>query len=44
MTKKIGIIVGSLRKDSLNKKVAKYFASALPKDFEPVFVEIDDLL
>lgn len=43
MTKKIGIIVGSLRKDSLNKKVAKYFASALPEDFEPVFVEIGDL-
>lgn len=43
MTKKIGIIVGSLRKDSLNKKVATYFASVLPTGFEPTFIEIGDL-
>lgn len=43
MTKKIGILVGSLRKNSLNKKVATYFASILPDDFEATFIEIGDL-
>lgn len=43
MTKKIGFFIGSLRKDSYNKKVAEAFASLLPDGYESVFVKIDDL-
>ncbi len=43
MGKKIGIIVGSLRKDSFNRKAAETFASLLPEGYEAVFVEIGDL-
>ena len=43
MTKKIGFFVGSLRKDSYNKKVAEAFAKLLPEGYESVFVKIDDL-
>lgn len=43
MKKKIGFIVGSLRKDSFNKKVADSVAEMLPEGFEAVFVTIDDL-
>ena len=43
MTKKIGIFVGSLRKDSFNKLVAKTMADLFPTDFEPVFINIGDL-
>ncbi|MFQ7236447.1 MAG: NADPH-dependent FMN reductase, partial [Enterococcus hulanensis] len=43
MTKTIGILVGSLRKDSYNKIVAKQFAELLPEGFEAKFIKIDDL-
>ena len=43
MTKKIGIFVGSLRKDSFNNLVAKTMADLFPADFEPVFINIGDL-
>ena len=43
MTKKIGFIVGSLRKDSYNKKVAENIAELLPEGFEASFIEIGDL-
>lgn len=43
MTKKIGIFVGSLRKDSYNKKVAEAIAGLFPEDFEPVMVNISNL-
>ncbi|HLQ39904.1 MAG TPA: NAD(P)H-dependent oxidoreductase [Tetragenococcus sp.] len=43
MTKKIGFIVGSLRKDSFNLKTAKTFATLLPEGFEAKFIEIGDL-
>ncbi|WP_206856196.1 NADPH-dependent FMN reductase [Candidatus Enterococcus mangumiae] len=43
MTKKIGFFIGSLRKDSYNKKVAETFADLLPEGYEPVFIKIDDL-
>ena len=43
VTKKIGIFVGSLRKDSFNKLVAKTMADLFPADFEPVFINIGDL-
>ncbi len=41
--KKIGFFIGSLRKDSYNKKVAETFADLLPEGYESVFVKIDDL-
>lgn len=43
MTKTIGILVGSLRKDSYNKIVAKQFAELLPEGFDAKFIKIDDL-
>lgn len=43
MTKTIGILVGSLRKDSYNKIVTKQFAELLPDGFEAKFIEIGDL-
>lgn len=43
MTKKIGFFIGSLRKDSYNKKVAEAFAKLLPEGYESVFVKFDDL-
>lgn len=43
MTKKIGFIVGSLRKDSYNKKIAETFETLLPDGFEAEFLEIGNL-
>lgn len=43
MTKKIGFFVGSLRKDSYNRKVAQTVANLLPADYEAVFIEMGDL-
>lgn len=43
MARKIGFIVGSLRADSYNKKIAKQFAALLPEGFEAVFIEIGNL-
>ncbi len=43
MTKKIGIIVGSLREDSLNKILALQTGELLPEGFEAEFIEIGDL-
>lgn len=43
MTKKIGILVGSLRKDSYNKKIAEKFAELLPEGYEAAFIKIGDL-
>ena len=43
MTKKIGFIVGSLRKDSYNRKVAENIVELLPEGFEASFIEIGDL-
>ena len=43
MNKKIGFIVGSLRKDSFNLKIAKTFANILPEGYEADFIEIGDL-
>ena len=43
MTKKIGIIQGSLRKNSFNKKIAETIAELLPQGFEAKFIEIGDL-
>jgi len=44
MSKKtIGILVGSLRRDSFSKKVANYLSGLLEKQFEVKFVDISDL-
>ena len=44
MTKhKIAIVVGSIRKDSLNRKVARAICVASPEEFDCHIVEIDDL-
>ncbi|MEK5520602.1 MULTISPECIES: NADPH-dependent FMN reductase [Heyndrickxia] len=40
---KIGIVVGSLRKESLSKKIAKNVASLFPEGYETEFVEIGNL-
>lgn len=43
MNKKIAVIVGSLRKDSLNKKVAKVLMALAPETLKMGIVEIGDL-
>lgn len=43
MIKKIGIIQGSLRKNSFNKKIAETISELLPEGYEAKFIEIGDL-
>jgi chromate reductase len=43
MARKIAVVVGSIRKDSINRKLAKALVKLAPKDFECEFVRIDDL-
>lgn len=43
MTKKIGIIVGSLRKESFNRKTAKALTQLLDKNIQCEFIEIGHL-
>lgn len=43
MSKKIGFIVGSLRKDSYNKKVAETFEKLFPENIEIGYLEIANL-
>ncbi|MGG7143173.1 NADPH-dependent FMN reductase [Clostridium nigeriense] len=44
MSKKtIGIIVGSLRKESFNRSIANYVASVIPTEYEVKFVDIKDV-
>lgn len=43
MTKKIGIIVGSLRKESLNRKMAEAISSLAPKTLVMSIIPIGDL-
>ncbi|PWG00050.1 NADPH-dependent FMN reductase [Levilactobacillus bambusae] len=43
MTKKIGIIVGSLRKGSYGKQIAKNFMTLLPDGYEPVVIDFSQL-
>ena len=40
---KIAVFVGSLRKDSINKKLAKAVEKLMPADFEFEYVRIDNL-
>lgn len=39
----IGVIDGSLRKDSNNKGLTKYLESLKPEDCKIIFLKIDDL-
>jgi len=39
----LGVIVGSLRKESFSRKIATYLATASPESLTPAFVEIGDL-
>ena len=43
MARKIAVVVGSIRKDSINRKLAKALVKLAPKDFECEFVRVDDL-
>jgi len=43
MAKNIAVLVGSLRKESYSKKIAKVLASLFPEDCNVSFVEIADL-
>lgn len=44
MSKKtIGIIVGSLRKQSFNKSIANYVASVIPDEYQVKFIDISDV-
>jgi chromate reductase len=43
VARKIAIVVGSIRKDSINRKLAKALVRLAPGDFECEFVRIDDL-
>ena len=43
MTHKIAVLVGSLRRDSLNRKIAEAFATLAPAGLAFEFVEIGDL-
>lgn len=40
---KIGILVGSLRKDSFSKKIAANVAALFPEGYESEFIEIENL-
>jgi chromate reductase, NAD(P)H dehydrogenase (quinone) len=44
MSKKtIGVVVGSLRKESFNKSIANYIASLLPAEYEVKFIDISNV-
>ncbi|HWQ21222.1 MAG TPA: NAD(P)H-dependent oxidoreductase [Clostridia bacterium] len=43
MAKNIGVLVGSLRKESYSKKIARVLAGLFPEDCNVSFVEIGDL-
>lgn len=43
MARKIAVVVGSIRKDSINRKLAKALIRLAPKDLECELVRIDDL-
>lgn len=44
MSKKtIGIIVGSLRKESFNKKIADFIATQIPADYDVKFIDISNV-
>ncbi|MDT2807540.1 MULTISPECIES: NAD(P)H-dependent oxidoreductase [Vagococcus] len=44
MMKKIGVIVGSLRKESFNRKIAKNVLGMFPEGYEAEIIEIGELV
>jgi chromate reductase len=40
---KVAVLVGSLRRESYSRKIANNVVNLFPKDYEPEFVEIDNL-
>ena len=43
MARKITVVVGSIRKDSINRKLARAVIKLMPKDFDCQTIRIDDL-
>src|SRR6267154_4162939 len=43
VARKISVVVGSIRKESINRKLAKALIKLAPKDLECELVRIDDL-
>jgi chromate reductase len=43
VARKIAVVVGSVRKESINRKLAKALIKLAPKNLECEFVRIDDL-
>lgn len=43
MARKVAVIIGSIRRDSINRKLAKALIKLAPKDMEFDFVRLDDL-
>ncbi len=43
MSEKIAVLVGSLRKGSFSKQIAKNLVKLFPSDYEPEFIEIGNL-
>lgn len=43
MTKNIGILVGSLRKESFSKKIAETFSKLFPEEYNVTFIHLDGL-
>lgn len=43
MSKKIGVIIGSIRKESLNRKMAEVLISIAPDSIKPEIIEIREL-
>lgn len=41
--KKIAVLVGSLRKDSFNKKIAQNLVELFPAEYQPEFISLQDL-
>ena len=43
MARNIAVVVGSIRRDSINRKLAKALVKLAPKDLQCEFIRIDDL-
>jgi chromate reductase, NAD(P)H dehydrogenase (quinone) len=42
-TRKIAVVVGSIRRDSINRMLARAVIKLMPKDFDCETIRIDDL-
>jgi NAD(P)H-dependent FMN reductase len=43
LPRKIAVVVGGIRKDSINGKLAKALIKLMPRDLEGALIRIDDL-